>query len=73
GQLQNIINLVEDQKYCINIVHRSKSIRHALQSFEVSVLEGHFRNCVKTAIEKGNPDEVDAKIDEVMTILKNNR
>ncbi|MCP4911550.1 MAG: metal-sensitive transcriptional regulator [Oligoflexia bacterium] len=71
GQLQSIINMVEDEKYCINIIYQSKSIRNALRGFEMSVLENHFRKCVKKSIESNDPSEVDKKIDEIMTILKN--
>lgn len=72
GQLQNLINLVEDSKYCVNIMHKSKAIRHALKSFEYSVLDNHFRKCVMYTIKDGDVDQCDKKIDEIMTILKKN-
>jgi DNA-binding FrmR family transcriptional regulator len=72
GQLQNIINLVEDEKYCINIMHKSKAVRNALRSFEYSVLDAHFRKCVSKTILEGDIEACDKKIDEIMTIIKNN-
>ncbi|MFG1498894.1 metal-sensitive transcriptional regulator [Halobacteriovorax sp. XZX-3] len=70
GQLESLINLVEDGKYCINIVHRSKTIRGALRGFESSVMENHLRGCVAKAIQSQDTKLIDEKIDQLCTIIR---
>jgi len=69
GQLKAVIKNVEDQKYCICIVDQIKSIRAALNSFELEVVKGHLNGCVKEAMTKpdGDPEE---KIKQLISLFE---
>ncbi|MDD0851747.1 metal-sensitive transcriptional regulator [Halobacteriovorax sp. GB3] len=70
GQVRGLANMVESEKYCIDILTQIKAQRSALKSLELEILENHLHHCVKEAIDSGDNDVVDDKINEVLEILK---
>lgn len=68
GQVNGLMNMVESEKYCLDILTQSKAIRKALESVERLILEKHLRHCVKDALE--NKKDTDKKIEEIVKILK---
>jgi DNA-binding FrmR family transcriptional regulator len=68
GQVNGLMNMVESEKYCLDILTQSKAIRKALESVERIILEKHLRHCVKDALE--NKKDTDKKIEEIVKILK---
>ncbi|MDP9867606.1 MULTISPECIES: metal-sensitive transcriptional regulator [Streptosporangium] len=63
GQARGLQRMVEDDKYCIDILTQVSAATSALQSFALSLLEGHLAHCVAEATVKGGP-EAQAKIKE---------
>ncbi|WP_248963210.1 metal-sensitive transcriptional regulator [Sphaerisporangium perillae] len=63
GQVRGLQRMVEDDKYCIDILTQVSAATSALQSFALSLLEEHLAHCVAEATVKGGP-EADAKIKE---------
>jgi CsoR family transcriptional regulator, copper-sensing transcriptional repressor len=63
GQTRGLQRMVEDDKYCIDILTQVSAASSALQSFALSLLEEHLAHCVAEATAKGGP-EADAKIKE---------
>lgn len=70
GQVRGIKKMVEDGKYCVDILTQVKAVRSALKSLELNILENHANHCLIKAMESGNKKETKAKIDEIMTLLK---
>jgi DNA-binding FrmR family transcriptional regulator len=70
GQIQGITRMIQDQKYCINILTQIKAARSALRSLENNILENHLGNCLKSALKAGTEKEIEKKIEEVMVLLK---
>ena len=68
GQIRGIIKMVEDERYCIDILNQFKAVFAALEKVEVRVLEAHIEDCVKKAVIT---DEKKAKnlLDELTTII----
>ncbi|MEU7895320.1 metal-sensitive transcriptional regulator [Nonomuraea sp. NPDC049152] len=63
GQARGLQRMVEDDKYCIDILTQVSAATSALQSFAISLLEEHLAHCVAEATMKGGP-EAQAKVKE---------
>ncbi len=70
GQVSGIERMIHDQRYCPDIVHQIKAVRSALKALEVSIIEGHMKSCVKTAIASKNNAVIEEKMDEILILLK---
>lgn len=69
GQVRGIQRMVEEKKYCVDILTQIAAIKGALTTVEKKILERHFRHCVKDAIESQSKPDTDAKIQEIMDLL----
>lgn len=56
GHLTGIRKMVEEDKYCVDILRQTYAVRKALEKLEAIVLEGHLRTCVPEGI-KGDREE----------------
>ncbi|MEV7014093.1 metal-sensitive transcriptional regulator [Streptosporangium sp. NPDC051022] len=63
GQVRGLQRMVEEDKYCIDILTQVSAANRALQSFALSLLEEHMAHCVAAATAKGGA-EADIKIKE---------
>ncbi|MCL4338090.1 metal-sensitive transcriptional regulator [Patescibacteria group bacterium] len=70
GHLKKVRKMVENDTYCIDVLHQSQAVEAALKGIDTLVLNNHLNTCVVDAIKKGNSKEV---IDEIMAILKKNQ
>lgn len=68
GQVNGVVRMIEEEEYCIDIITQIQAARSALQSVSKIILEKHIRHCVTDA--RNSPDEVDVKIEEIMTAVK---
>ncbi len=69
GQVRGLQKMIEDNRYCIDILTQTASVVAALHSVEDRVMEQHLHSCVSDAIRSGDPDQKRQKIDEIMTVL----
>jgi len=69
GQVRGIARMVEDNRYCIDIVTQIAAVRAALRRVEEAVLEDHVNHCVAHAITSGDADEQRKKIAELMEVF----
>jgi len=67
GNLKKVQEMVENDEYCIDIIHQSQAIQSALKEIDNLILEEHLNGCVVEAIAQGRKDEA---ITEVMNIFK---
>ena len=63
GQARGLQRMVEDEKYCIDILTQISALTSALEAVAVGLLDDHLRHCVVDAARLGG-DEADAKITE---------
>jgi len=70
GQIGGIINMIEDGRYCIDILGQTKAARSALKGVESEILETHMQSCVTAALSSGNTTDAKAKVDELMDLFK---
>ena len=68
GQVRGIANMIDEEKYCIDILNQIKAVRNALTSIEGKILKRHMKECVKAVLndEKG----FDNKVEEILKTLK---
>ena len=68
GQIRGIANMIDDDKYCIDILNQIKAVRNAITSVEGRILKKHMKECVKDTLNSGKG--FDDKVEEVLKILK---
>lgn len=73
GQVRGVAQMIEDDRYCIDILHQIAAIRAALAKVESQVLKDHAACCVAEAIASGNETEQRAKFEELVDLLERNR
>ena len=69
GQVRGLARMVEDDRYCIDIVTQISAVRAALRKVEEEVLRDHVAHCVEGAIASGHKGEPRRKIAELMDVL----
>ena len=69
GQVRGLARMVEDDRYCIDIITQISAVRAALRRVEEDILRDHIAHCVEHAIVSGNADEQREKIAELMDVL----
>ena len=69
GQVRGLSRMVEEDRYCIDIVTQISAVRAALRRVEEEVLRDHVAHCVEHAIVSGNAAEQRRKIAELMDVL----
>jgi len=67
GHLEKVLKMVQDDDYCIDIVHQSIAVQAALKKVDEVILENHLKTCVADSIKKGETDKV---VGEVMEVLQ---
>jgi DNA-binding FrmR family transcriptional regulator len=69
GQVRGLSRMIEDERYCIDIVTQFAAVRAALRRVEEEVLQDHIAHCVEHAIKSGNAAEQRKKVAELMELL----
>ena len=69
GQVRGLARMVEDDRYCIDVVTQISAVRAALRKLEEEVLRDHVAHCVEHAIASGDAREQRAKVAELMDVL----
>ena len=70
GHLDKIISMLEDDTYCIDIMHQLIAVEAGLKETGNLLLENHLKTCVANAIKSG---KVDKSIEEIMEVFKKKR
>ena len=71
GHVAGIRRMVEDDKYCIDILRQTHAVRKALEKLEAMILEGHLRTCVPEGIKGDREEEVIQELIQLYTIAGN--
>ena len=70
GQIKGVKRMIDDGEYCIDIITQIQAARSALQSVSKIILEKHLKHCIADALDKHNQADVEAKLQEIMTVIK---
>jgi len=69
GQVRGLARMVDEDRYCIDVVTQISAVRAALRKVEEEVLRDHVGHCVEGAIASGNKKDQRRKIAELMDVL----
>ena len=69
GQVRGIERMVEDDRYCIDILTQIGAVSTALESLAFELLDNHVKHCVTGAIASGNKVEAATKTDELLAAV----
>jgi DNA-binding FrmR family transcriptional regulator len=69
GQIRGIQRMIEDERYCIDILNQLQAIEAAIKHVEANILKKHLQGCVATAMRTGSEREQDEKLDEIIKLL----
>ncbi|MCO4795309.1 MAG: metal-sensitive transcriptional regulator [Bacteriovoracaceae bacterium] len=70
GQVRGISKMIEDGKYCVNILHQVKAIRSSLKGLEEQILENHINHCVRSAIDSDDKSKSEELVREIVDLVK---
>ena len=68
GHLGGIRRMVEEDKYCVDILKQTFAVRRAIQKIEARLLEGHLNSCVIDGVREGRADEVLSELLELYSL-----
>lgn len=69
GQVRGIARMIDEDRYCIDVVTQLAAVRAALRRVEEEILQDHVSHCVEEAIASGDPKAQRSKIAELMDVL----
>ncbi|MGP4071601.1 metal-sensing transcriptional repressor [Piscibacillus sp. B03] len=67
GQVRGLQKMVEDDRYCVDVLVQISAVQAALDKVGYQMLERHAKMCVTNAVKEGNGDEY---MDELMKVIK---
>jgi len=65
GHLQGVRRMLEDDKYCVDVLKQTYAIRRAIEKLEALILENHLHGCVVAGIREGREDAVVGELVEL--------
>jgi DNA-binding FrmR family transcriptional regulator len=69
GQIRGVAQMVEQDRYCLDVVAQVRAARSALAKVEQLVLADHLAHCVEEAIVSGDPDKQRQKVAELIEVF----
>ena len=73
GQVRGVQKMIEDRKYCIDILNQIGAIKGALSRVEEKILEKHLWNCVAEAVKGRSETEKQRKLREILKLVNQTR
>lgn len=70
GQVRGIARMVEDERYCIDVLTQLAAVQTALEAVGLKVLDEHVRHCVARALSSGDSADAGTKTDELLAAVR---
>ena len=70
GQVRGIERMVEDDRYCIDILTQVSAVNTALESLALQILDEHVRHCVAGALSSGDSEDAHRKTEELLEAVR---
>lgn len=70
GQVRGIARMVEEDRYCIDVLTQLQAVRAAVGRVETEMLKEHLNHCIHGAIMSGDADDQRRKADEIIALLE---
>jgi DNA-binding FrmR family transcriptional regulator len=72
GQVRGLQRMVEEERYCADVVGQMASVQEALRGASRALLHNHLRHCATEAIRSGNEDTAEAMYQELLELVYRN-
>jgi CsoR family transcriptional regulator, copper-sensing transcriptional repressor len=69
GQVRGVARMLDEDRYCIDVLTQIMAVRAALRKVEEEILRDHVAHCVEGAIASGDADEQRQKVAELMDVM----
>ncbi|MEM9617012.1 MAG: metal-sensitive transcriptional regulator [Pseudomonadota bacterium] len=69
GQVRGIARMLEEDRYCIDILHQMQAVKSAMARAESEILKAHAASCVAEAISSGNKKAQQEKVSELIDLF----
>jgi DNA-binding FrmR family transcriptional regulator len=69
GQVRGIARMIEEDRYCIEVLDQVQAIKAALKKVEDEILKTHAAHCVSNAINHGDKEDAKAKFSELVDLF----
>lgn len=69
GQVRGIARMIEEDRYCIDILHQMQAVKSAIARVESEILKDHAAHCVEGAIVSGDAEDQREKISELVDLF----
>lgn len=69
GQVRGIAKMIEEEKYCIDILSQVKAVRNAMNQLEIKIMEKHLKHCLQGALQAKDQKDIQNKINELVEVL----
>ena len=69
GQVRGVAQMVEKDRYCLDVVTQVRAARAALAKIDEIILADHLAHCVEAAILSGDPDRQREKVAELIQVF----
>jgi len=73
GQVRGVQRMIENRKYCIDILNQIHAVKGALGRVEEKILKKHFQHCVTEAVKGTSEKEKKQKLDEILKLIQQTR
>jgi len=70
GQVGGIGNMLEQGRYCLDVINQVRAARAALKTLETRILETHLRTCVSDSFKQSDASVQDEKIQEILDLFR---
>lgn len=70
GQVRGIKNMVEEDRYCVDIITQVSAITSAMNSFNKELLSTHIKTCVLRDVKNGKEETVDELLETLKRIMR---
>jgi len=68
GHLSGVKKMVEEDRYCVDVLRQTFAVRRALQKLESQLIDGHLRTCVVDGVKQGREEQVLSELVELYEI-----
>ena len=69
GQVRGVIKMIENKRYCMDILQQTRAISAALKAVENNIMEDHLTSCVASALKSNRKKNQANKIKEVIEVI----
>ena len=70
GQIEGVVNMIGERRYCVEILTQVTAIQSALRAFESKLLERHLVGCLQKAVTNGDSKDAEVKVKEMVRFFE---